>query len=176
MAFNRTKPTIVSLLLAGALLSSCAPSSLKPSDSNTSTSTSTSENTTATGESTIDSWEAIQTSGEVWLSYGLLAYKNNQEPQNLKGFFSTPSNLTYLTLYDHFFTYDEEKSKLVAEALFRFILDEYGVEALLDIDKRCEYKDAYLKSLGLDIAYTNDKEVEAFLSSMNFTSNDHYIL
>jgi len=121
-----------------------------------------------------DPFEAIRASGEEWLFYGLSAYENGQEPQNLKDFFAVPTNLTYLTLYDHFFTYDEANSIPVAEALFRFILDEYGTDALLDTDKRIEYKSAYLKSLGLDIAYTQSPEVETFLASMDFSSDGTY--
>ena len=82
--------------------------------------------------------------------------------------------MTYLTLYDHFFTYDKTKSVPVAEALFAFIYDKYGAEAVLDLEKRCEYKSEYLKSLGLEVEYTNAPEVEVFLSSMDFSTNATY--
>ncbi len=133
------------------------------------------ENTAEISTGTVpDQFEAVRASSEEWLSYGLLAYENDKQPQDLKDFFAIPTNMTYLTLFDHFFTYDKETSVPVAEALFRFILDEYGVEALLDIDKRLEYKSAYLKSLGLDTAYTQAPEVEALLASMDFSSDGTY--
>lgn len=121
-----------------------------------------------------DPFSAVRESGEEWLKYGLSAYESGKEPSNLKAFFAEASNISYLTLYDHMFTFDEEKSVPAAEALFCFILDEYGIEALLDIDKRIEYKTAFLKSLGLDIEYTQPAEIEALLVSMDFSSNKNY--
>ena len=121
-----------------------------------------------------DPFAAVRECGEEWLTYGLDAYERGDEAQNLKEFFGNPANLTYLTLYDHFFTYDQEKSSTVAAALFRFIYENYGSEALLDMDKRIEYKTAYLQSLGLDIAYTQSPAVETLLASMEFSSNSTY--
>ena len=125
-------------------------------------------------EKPADPFESLRSNGEEWISYGLAAFESGKQVENLKEFFADRTNMTYLTLYDHFFTYDKEKSVPVAEALFAFIYNEYGVKALLDLDKRCEYKSAYLKSLGLEVEYTNAPEVEVFLASMDFSSNSTY--
>ena len=83
-----------------------------------------------------DPFASLRSSGEEWITYGLAAYENGKQVENLKEFFSDRANMTYLTLYDHFFTYDKEKSVPVAEALFAFIYNKYGSEALLDLEKR----------------------------------------
>jgi len=119
-----------------------------------------------------DPFEAVRSSGEEWLIHGLAAYESGTEAPDLKDFFAVSSNLTYRTLYDHFFTYDADASIPVAQALFRFILDEYGIDALLDTDRRIEYKNAYLQSLGLQPTYIQAPEVEALLASMEFSSDD----
>ena len=80
----------------------------------------------------------------------------------------------WFLLYEVQISYDKTKSVPVAEALFAFIYDKYGAEAVLDLEKRCEYKSEYLKSLGLEVEYTNASEVEAFLASMDFSSNATY--
>lgn len=181
---------ITILLLLAVLFASCATTPDSPPTTNVSTSDSIPQTTTdlpqntepttqdnlteAPTEKPEDPFESLRSSGEEWISYGLAAYENEKQVENLKEFFSDAANMTYLTLYDHFFTYDKAKSVPVAEAVFAFIYNEYGVEALLDLDKRCEYKTAYLKSLGLEVEYTNPPEVEAFLSSMNFSSNATY--
>ena len=181
---------IAILLLITLLLASCANTSdsqqnteSPTSDSLTKTTTVLPQNTEApTSDSTTeapsvepeDPFESLRSSGEEWISYGLAAYESGKQVENLKEFFSDAANMTYLTLYDHFFTYDKEKSVPVAEAVFAFIYNEYGIDELLDLDKRCEYKTAYLKSLGLDIEYMQPPEIEAFLSSMEFSSNATY--
>ncbi len=121
-----------------------------------------------------DPFLKVRDSGEEWLKYGLSAFESGKEPTDLKEFFSKNANLGYLTLYDHMFTFDKERSIGIAEALFYYIYNEYGVEALLDISKRTEYKTEYLKSLGLESQYPQHKEVETFLSSMDFSSNKTY--
>lgn len=121
-----------------------------------------------------DPFAIIRDSKEVWLAYGLSAYENNEKVENLKDFFSDSTNMTYLTLYDHMFVFDKEKSISVAKALFSFIYNEYGADALIDIDKRCEYKTAYLKSLGLDRKYVQTQDIESFFISMDFYSDAMY--
>ena len=106
--------------------------------------------------------------------YGYVAYQREQTPANLKVFFSDAANVKYLTLYDHMFTYDGEKSIPIAEELFRFILENYGKEALLDRQARITYKNAYLESLGLTPAYLQTPEVESFFMKMKFSSNATY--
>lgn len=162
---------IAMLLLMAMLLGSCTSTPDLPQNTETPISDSTTE---APPQKPADPFESLRLNDEEWISYGLAAFEHGKEVENLKEFFSDRNNMTYLTLYDHFFTYDKEKSVPVAEALFAFIYNEYGVEALLDLDKRCEYKSAYLKSLGLEIEYTNAPEVEVFLASMDFSSNATY--
>ncbi|MBQ4120803.1 MAG: hypothetical protein IJD35_02180 [Clostridia bacterium] len=178
------------LILIAMLLGSCANTPDLPQDTEPPTSFSSTETLTETppntepptsdslteapAETPADPFESLRSSGEEWISYGLAAYEGEKQVENLKEFFSDRANLTYLTLYDHLFTYDKEKTVPAAEALFAFIYNEYGVEALLDLDKRCEYKTAYLQSLGLDLEYGQDLRVETFLASMEFSSNAIY--
>ena len=168
----KTKISFIAILLLMAiLLGSCTSTPELPQN----TEPPVSDGTTETPpENHADPFESLRSSGEEWISYGLAAFESGKQVENLKEFFSDRNNMTYLTLYDHFFTYDKEKSVSVAEALFAFIYNEYGVEALLDLDKRCEYKSAYLKSLGVEIEYANASEVEAFLASMDFSSDATY--
>ena len=168
----KTKLSFITILLLMAmLLGSCnntpnLPENTEPPTSDNSTDTPT--------ETPKDPFELLRSSGEEWISYGLAAYEDGEQVTNLKEFFSDRTNVTYLTLYDHFFTYDKAKSVPVAEALFAFIYDKYGAEAILNLEKRCEYKSEYLKSLGLEIEYTNAPEAETLLSSMDFLSNTTY--
>ena len=157
-------PAVV--LSAAILLASCAGTPRRPSV----TEGEESFSATVTAE-VADRFADVRNSGETWLSYGLSAYENGREAEDLKDFFSDSANLTYLTLYDHLFAYDREKSIPVAEALFAFICGEYGADALLDVDRRCEYKTAYLHSLGLDTDYTQMQEVEAFFTAMEFATD-----
>ncbi len=168
----KTKISFIAiLLLMVILLGSCANTPDLPQDTEPPISDSTTETPT---EKPADPFESLRSSGEEWISYGLAAYENGKQAENLKEFFSDRANMTYLTLYDHFFTYDKAKSVPVAEALFAFVYDKYGAEAVLNLEKRCEYKSEYLKSLGLEIEYTNAPEAEALLASMDFSSNATY--
>ncbi len=162
---------IALLLLTVILLSSCIDTPFPSHNTDESTEPPTTQIPTNPEP---DRFENIRKSEEVWLSYGLYAYESGKEIVDLKDFFADLSNMTYLTLYDHMFEFDREKSVPVAEALFTFVCDEYGVDALLDIDKRCEYKTAYLKSLGLDTEYVQTADVEAFFTTMDFSSDTTY--
>ena len=121
-----------------------------------------------------DPFAALRTGEEVWITYGLAAYESGKTPEDLRSFFANAANTVYLTLYDHMFTYDPARSVPVAEALFRFIYDTYGAEALADWDRRIEYKNAYLQSLGLPAAYNQPEEVERTLAGMEFSSAEPY--
>ncbi len=169
---KRPVSAIIMLLTAIILLCACNNEDIpEVTDGQTEITETADIETTAEPE---DSFLPVRESGEEWLKYGLSAYESGKEPTNLKDFFSENANLSYLTLYDHMFTYDEEKSTLVAEAFFYYICDEYGTEALLDLGKRTEYKTEYLKSLGLETQYPQQENVEIFLSSMDFSSNKTY--
>lgn len=168
----KTKLSFIAILLLMAmLLASCTNTPDLPENTEPPTSDNTTDTPTETPE---DPFELLRSSGEEWISYGLAAYEEGKQAADLKEFFSDRANMTYLTLYDHFFTYDKAKSVPVAEALFAFIYDKYGAEEVLNLEKRCEYKSEYLKSLGLDVKYTNAPEVEVFLASMDFSTNATY--
>ena len=168
----KTKLSFIAILLLMAmLLASCTNTPDLPENTEPTTSDNTTDTPTETPK---DPFGLLRSSEEEWISYGLAAYEDGKQVANLKEFFSDRANMTYLTLYDHFFTYDKAKSVPVAEALFAFIYDKYGAEAILDLEKRCEYKSEYLKSLGLEIEYTNAPEAETLLSSMDFLSNTTY--
>ena len=166
------------LLVTVILFSSCANSvnnqNTEHSDKESITESSTNLPTEKATETSIekeDAFKSIRSSDEEWIKYGLSAYEKGKKATNLKDFFSNKSNMTYLTLYDHMFVFDKNKSVPIAEALFSFIYNKYGIDGIIDIDKRCEYKTEYLKSLGLDVEYTQAKEVEAFFASMDFKSD-----
>lgn len=159
------------LMIMAIFLPSCSKTTQSPSAFDEETAEQTV--TDIPYEAEYDPFEKIRQSDEKWLEYGLYAYENKKTP-DLKGFFIDMSSLSYLTLYDHLFVYDEEKYVPVAEGLFAFIYEEYGAEALLDIDKRCEYKTAFLKFLGSDLEYIQTKEIETFFANMDFESNSLY--
>lgn len=162
------KAILVAMILLAAMLF-CACSDTTQTPSNETTVSKEEITTEAPTEAEPDLFKNIRESKETWLAYGLSAYENRKEPENLKEFFADGANMTYLTLYEHMFTFDSEKSIPVAEALFAFICDEYGVDALLDVEKRCAYKTAYLQSLDLDTEYGQLPEVEAFFNGEAFT-------
>ena len=166
------------LLITAILFSSCANNvnnqNTEHSDKESKTESSTNlptEKAKETSTEKEDVFKSIRSSDEEWIKYGLSAYEKGKKAINLKEFFSNKSNMTYLTLYDHMFVFDKNKSVPIAEALFSFIYNKYGIDGITDIDKRCEYKTEYLKSLGLDVEYTQTKEVEAFFASMDFKSD-----
>ena len=169
------------LLLALTFLTACGnpttgEASEKPSASEKTTADAVSDHVSEAVEP--DGFEKVRESRERWLAYGLSAYESGKTPADLKDFFADPENLSYLTLFDDMFALkaEAEKSIPVAEALFRFICEEYGKEALTDAEKRIEYKNAYLQSLGLAPTYLQPAEVERFLSSMEVSTaeNENY--
>lgn len=168
----KTKNFFITVLLITAMLfGACTNTSDLPQETEPLVSD---DSTDIYTEKSEDPFGSLRESGEEWITYGIAAYEKGKQVENLKEFFSDRANMTYLTLYDYFFTYDKAKSVPVAEALFAFIYDKYGAEAILNLEKRCEYKDEYLRSLGLDVKYANAPEVEVFLASMNFSSNATY--
>ena len=157
-------------LTAVLLFSACNDKPPAPPEDTTAPATAevTTESVT---QAPVDPFAAVRESDELWLSYGLTAYENQTEVQDLSEFFASSLNQSYLGLYDDVFAYDSEKTIPVAEAFFRFVCDEYGVDALLDMEKRCEYKTAYLKSLGSELDYLQSPEQEAFFASMSFSAD-----
>ncbi len=122
-------------------------------------------------ETPADGFDAVRDSKELWLTYGLDAYLAGREAPDLSAFFADSANMVYLTLYPDMFLYDEARSVPVAEAFFRFVTEEYGKDALLDTEKRIEYKSAYLASLGVESGYLQDPAVEALLSRMTVSAD-----
>lgn len=121
-----------------------------------------------------DGFDAVRASKELWLHYGLSAYLANREAPDLTDFFADHANLSWLTLYADSFAVDARKATPVAEAFFRFVADTYGKEALTDISRRVEFKNAYLASLGMDIAYPQLPEVEETLARMTLSSDKDF--
>lgn len=165
------KQLAVIFLLCAVLLAACAEGTADDSTAVESTADNTAEISSKTDS---DPFEKIRDSGEVWLSYGLAAYEEGKPVEDVITILSGNMAASKLTLYDHMFVYDAESSIPVAEALFKFIYENYGADALLDIDKRVEYKNAFLDSLGIDAEYYQQPEVEAFLTSMDFDSDENY--
>ena len=165
----KSKALIATLLAFLLLCTSCgtAPATTTPAPT-------TPTSTTPAPTTPPDPFAILRTSGEAWITHGLAAYEIKKEPVDLTQFFADPSNMVYLTLYDHMFVYDAEKSIPVAEALFRFIYDTYGADAVLDTEKRIEYKTAYLRSLHLNLSYSQLAEVEQLFTSVAFSSNADY--
>lgn len=121
-----------------------------------------------------DEFASLRGSDEEWILRGLAAYEAGEEPKDMADFFSDSANLSYLTLYDHMFIYDEENSTAVAEALFAYIYGEHGVQGLLDEENRIEYKNDYMESLGLERGYLQTPEVETLLSLADVNSDEKY--
>jgi len=149
------KLTIIALLLCASLLfSACGTDQKDVTDA--------------------DEFASLRDSNEEWILRGLAAYEAGEEPKDMTDFFSDSANLSYLTLYDHMFIYDEENSDAVAEALFAYIYGEHGVQGILDEEKRIEYKNDYLESLGLERSYVQSPDVEALLTSADVFSDGYY--
>ena len=119
------KQLAVIFLLCAVLLAACAEDTTDETTADI-----TSETTT---EAISDPFEKIRDSGEVWLSYGLAAYEEGKPVEDVITILSGNMAASKLTLYDHMFVYDAESSIPVAEALFKFIYENYGADALLDI-------------------------------------------
>ena len=126
------------------------------------------------GMSDEDALAALHASDEVWISHGLSAWENGKEAEDLSHIFYDQSCLTYLTLYDHLFSYDPDICIPVAEEFFRFIAEKHGLAAVLDTDKRIAYKTEFLKSMGLDLIYSQQKDAEDFFREIKFHSDSRY--
>ena len=104
----KTKISFIAILLLMAiLLGSCTSTPDLPQNTGSSLLDSTTE---TPPQKPADPFESLRSNGEEWISYGLAAFESGNQVENLKEFFSDRNNMTYLTLYDHFFTYDKEKA------------------------------------------------------------------
>lgn len=153
----------IAIILLLFILTSCDNTNIVSEDA---PNQSISETEAIAAETGADLYEKVLNSYETWLVKGLKAYETGKAPVDMTDFFLSEENISYLTLYDHMFEYDNKTSTDIAEALFKFICDTYGTEALFDLDKRVEYKNAYLESLGLPPTYIQDEDIEKFFISM----------
>ena len=116
----------------------------------------------------------IEASHEEWLKVGLDDYLNNTKRNFDAASYFAENGYGVLTLYNDWFTYDAKSAKAVAALFFRYVMENYGYEALFDLDKRIEYKDAFLKSVSPELTYVNDPAAERLLSGMTCDSNANY--
>ena len=133
-----------------------------------------------------DLFASVRGSDEEWIKYGLAAYDAGKEIPDMSSFFSGISNdllstLSYVCLYDDLFLYDPENAVPVAEAFFDFVVRHYGVDALQDLGKRWEYRNAYLRAIGVgfDLAsypevYPDLQVMDSVFAGMTCTSNETY--
>ena len=116
----------------------------------------------------------IEASHEEWLRVGLDDYLSNTKRNFDAAAYFAENGYGVLTLYNDWFTYDARSAKAVAALFFRYVMENYGYEALFDLDKRIEYKDAFLKSVSPELTYRNDPAAERLLSGMTCDSNANY--
>ena len=139
-----------------------------------------------------DPFETVRGSDEKWIQYGLAAYDAGKEIPDMSSFFSGIANnpheiYGYICLYDDLFIYDPENAIPIAEAYFDFIVRNFGVDALLDITRRCEFKFAYLQSVNVafdfsDLTVSSDpsetlsffQDMDLVLAKMTCTSNPNW--
>ena len=122
-------------------------------------------------------YSLIENSQEQWLKVGLDSYLNNKEVKtDPTTFFADIMNLSYLTLYNDFYILERDIFEDVSALFFEYVITNYGYDALFDLDKRVEYKDAYIKSLGIETGYPNNKDSELHMSGMVCSSNAAYEL
>ena len=132
-----------------------------------------------------DPFEAVRDTGEEWIRYGLAAYDAGKEVPDMSSFFSGIANNilelhSYLCLYDDLFVYDPENAVPIAETFFDFVVRHYGVDALPDVERRCEFRTAYLKSIGIDFDFTaltelpELQEMDRVMSGLDCHSNSYY--
>ena len=116
----------------------------------------------------------IEASHEEWLKVGLSYYLDDAKLNFDAAAYFAENGYGVLALYNDWFTYDPKAAKPVAALFFRYVMENYGYEALFDLDKRIEYKDAFLKSVSPELSYRNDPDAERLLSGMICDSNANY--
>ena len=153
--------TLVLLLLVFALLTSCQ--SVPAETESTAAAEVPVEESSAAEPSP---YPEIEDSTEEWLHVGLEYYRNGTEVTLDPLTCFTENGIAVLALYNDWFYIDESSADEIAALFFCFVMDTYGYDALFDLDKRIEYKDAFLKSLSPDLSYVNNPEVEKLFSQM----------
>ena len=129
---------------------------------------------TTTAPLTAADFPEIEASHEEWLRVGLDDYLNNTKRNFDAAAYFAENGYGVLALYNDWFTYDARSAKAVASLFFRYVMENYGYEALFDLDRRIEYKDAFLKSVSPELTYRNDPDAERLLSGMTCDSNANY--
>ena len=128
--------------------------------------------TKQTEQTTKDAFSMLRNSDETWIYYGLKAYEEKVEPQDVSAFFKNSEGMSYLTLYETVFVTNPDKAIAVSEDFFRYVVENYGADEILNKEKRVEYKSEYLKTIGLKYTYPQPKEAETLLSSMVLTKTN----
>jgi len=153
---------ILLLLLTLSLLTSCQSS---PQENAVSDPLSDASSVETVAEE-LSPYPEIAASTEEWLHVGLEYYLSGTEVLLDPLTYFTENGITILALYNDWFYIDKDTADDVAALFFRYVMDTYGYEALFDLDKRIEYKDAFLKSLSPDLSYVNNPEIETLFSQM----------
>lgn len=125
-----------------------------------------------TAETKEDEFSILRSSGETWINHGLKAYEEKNEPQDVTAFFKSQEDVGLLTLYETVFETAPDKAIKVSEDFFRYVIENHGANEILNKEKRVDYKNEYLKSLGLQIKYSQPIECEKLLSSMVLTKTN----
>ncbi len=150
------------LLLTLSLLTSCQPSLQENAASDLLSDASSGEAVTEEPSP----YPEIEASTEEWLHVGLEYYLSGTEIRLDPLSYFTENGITVLALYNDWFYIDKDTASDVAALFFRYVMDNYGYDALFDLGKRIEYKDAFLKSLSPDLSYVNNPEIETLFSQM----------
>ncbi|MBQ7320952.1 MAG: hypothetical protein IJW99_02535 [Clostridia bacterium] len=179
--------TGILLCIVACLFCACGKASTDGSETATSITTAAEMTSTVSEESTTGTvavetappltaadFPEIEASHEEWLRVGLDDYLNNTKRNFDAAAYFAENGYGVLALYNDWFTYDARSAKAVASLFFRYVMENYGYEALFDLDRRIEYKDAFLKSVSPELTYRNDPDAERILSGMTCDSNANY--
>lgn len=158
------------LFLALSILTSCQSSPVE----NESPDTPETEADETTAEKP-SPYPEIETSTEEWLRVGLEYYLSGTEVRLDPLSYFTENGITVLALYNDWFYIDKDTASDIAALFFRYVMDNYGYDALFDLDKRIEYKDAFLKSLSPDLSYVNNQDIETLFSQMICREEGRYL-
>ena len=177
---------LTGILLCASLCLFCACAGEQVPESETTTITDTAVSTTeavttaetttseTTAPLTVADFPEIEASHEEWLKVGLDYYLRDAKLNFDAAAYFAENGYGVLALYNDWFTYDAKAAKPVAALFFRYVMENYGYEALFDLDRRIEYKDAFLKSVSPELSYINAPDVERLLSGMTCHSNANY--
>lgn len=119
---------------------------------------------------------AIAESGELWLEAGMACYTGEIAlTLDMAEFLADSGGWIYLQLSDDLFFVDPGTAGQMAGHFFTFVMENYGWDALFDVSRRPEYKDAFVKSYFPEKSYTNPAE-EIFAAMDCRSENGQYII